>query len=267
MGDAADAISGKSASVAAMDTTDHAQIAYEAFAPIYDDFNAQNDYEFWFSVLLPQLESYGLETGKLLDVACGTGRAFAPMLRRGWEITACDISPAMVAKAKEKHEGEAITYDIADMTRLPTYGEFQLVWALNDPVNYLVGDGDLQQGFEAMGANLADDGLLVFDCNTLQLLRASFEAGEGLKRDARWSWRGLGQAGEIYEAEVSGEGVATHIHRERHYSVPEVQRTMLNAGLQPVAALGQREDDEELVLAEAWDEGRDHKIVHVARRS
>ena len=36
-----------------METTDHAQIAYDAFAPIYDDFNAQNDYEFWFSVLLP----------------------------------------------------------------------------------------------------------------------------------------------------------------------------------------------------------------------
>lgn len=260
-------MSEESASVAAMDTTDHAQIAYEAFAPIYDDFNAQNNYEFWFSVLLPRLETYGLKTGKLLDVACGTGRAIAPMLRRGWEITACDISPAMVAKAKEKHEGEAIAFDVADMTRLPTYGAFELVWALNDPINYLVADGDLQSALEAMRANLAADGLLVFDCNTLQLFRASFDAGEGLERDARWNWRGLGHAGDIYEAEVSGEGVATHIHRERHYSVPEVQRTLLNAGLQPLAALGQREDGDDLILADAWDEERDHKIIHVARRS
>src|ERR1700754_2631005 len=165
-------MSGKSASVAAMDTTDHAQIAYDAFASIYDDFNAQNDYEFWFSVLLPKLEEYGLHKGKLLDVACGTGRAFEPMLRRGWDITACDISPAMIAKAKEKFADADISYDVADMTKLPTYGEFQLVWALNDPVNYLVGDGDLQDALEAMGANLADDGLLVFDCNTLMLFRA-----------------------------------------------------------------------------------------------
>ena len=250
-----------------MDTTDHAQIAYDAFAPIYDDFNAQNNYEFWFSVLLPRLEREGLHTGKLLDVACGTGRAIAPMLRRGWEITACDISPAMIAKAKEKHESEAIVFDVADMTKLPTYGEFQLVWALNDPVNYLVADGDLQNALEAMGANLAPDGLLVFDCNTLEVFRASFDPGEGLDRDARWTWRGLGQAGEIYEAEVSGEGVATHIHRERHYSVPEVQRTLMNAGLQPLAALGQREVGNDLVLADAWDEERDHKIIHVARRS
>jgi hypothetical protein len=42
---------------------------------------------------------------------------------------------------------------------------------------------------------------------------------------------------------------------------------MLNAGLQPVAAMGQREADGELLLADSWDEERDHKIVHVARRS
>jgi len=260
-------MSGKRASVGAMDTTAHAQIAYDAFAPIYDDFNAQNDYELWFSVLLPKLEEYGLRKGKLLDVACGTGRAFAPMLRRGWEITACDISPAMIAKAKEKFPDEDISYDVADMAKLPTYGEFDLVWALNDPVNYLVGDGDLQSALEAMGANLAEEGLLVFDCNTLMLFRASFEPEKGLQRDSRWRWEGRGKIGSVYEAEVSGEGIATHTHKERHYTVPEVQRTLLNAGLQPVAALGQCEDDGEMVLSESWDEGRDHKIIHVARRS
>jgi SAM-dependent methyltransferase len=250
-----------------METTEHAQIAYDAFAPIYDDFNAQNDYESWFSVLLPRLGDFGLETGKLLDVACGTGRAFAPMLRRGWDISACDISAGMIAKAKEKHEDEAIAYDVADMTELPTYGEFQLVWALNDPVNYLLADGDLQRALEAMGANLAADGLLAFDCNTLLLFQAAFGTGEGLQRGDRWQWEGRGEADGVYEANVSGDGVAAHTHKERHYSVPEVQRTLLNAGLQPLAALGQCEDDGQLLLTDAWDEERDHKIIHVARRS
>jgi SAM-dependent methyltransferase len=250
-----------------METTDHAQIAYDAFAPIYDDFNAQNDYESWFSVLLPRLGDFGLETGKLLDVACGTGRAFAPMLRRGWDISACDISAGMIAKAKEKYEDEAIAYDVADMTELPTYGEFQLVWALNDPVNYLLADGDLERALEAMGANLAADGLLVFDCNTLLLFQAAFGTGEGLQRGDRWQWEGRGEVDGVYEANVSGDGVAPHTHKERHYSVPEVQRALLNAGLQPLAALGQCEDEGQLLLTDAWDEERDHKILHVARRS
>jgi SAM-dependent methyltransferase len=249
-----------------METTEHAQIAYDAFAAIYDDFNAQNDYEAWFAELLPRLEREGLRTGKLLDVACGTGRAFAPMLRRGWTITGCDISAEMIAKAREKHAGEAITLDVADMTRLPVYGEFDLVWALNDPVNYLVGDGDLQDALEAMGANLAADGLLVFDCNTVMMMQASFEPDQGLQRDPRWRWEGRGEVAGVYEADVSGEGVATHTHKERHYSVPQVQRTLLNAGLQPLAALGHREVDGKLIIADSWDEGRDHKIIHVARR-
>jgi SAM-dependent methyltransferase len=250
-----------------MENTDHAQLAYDAFAPIYDAFNTQNNYEFWFSSLLPQLERYGLKTGKLLDVACGTGRAFEPMLERGWEITACDISSGMVDKAREKFGEDAIRFDVSDMRELPVYGEFQMVWCLNDAVNYLLGKGDLQQALEAMGANLAADGLLVFDCNTLKLFRLAYDPSEGLDRDARWRWQGRGEVDGIYEAVLSGEGVETHTHKERHYSVPEVQRTMLNAGLEPLAALGQREDDGELVLSDAWDEERDHKIVHVARRS
>src|SRR6185437_2183721 len=136
--------------------TDHARIAYDAFAPIYDEFTARNQYELWFSALLPELERFGLRTGKLLDVGCGTGRAFQPMLDRGWEITACDISPAMVAKAVEKFKGRKIGLHVADMLELPVYspGGFQLVWALNDAVNYLVDDVDLSAALESMGRNL-----------------------------------------------------------------------------------------------------------------
>src|ERR1700761_6653990 len=101
-----------------METTDHAQIAYDAFAPIYDDFNAQNDYEIWFGVLLPRLEEFGLRTGKVLAVGWGAGRAFAPMLRRGWQVTGCDISAGMVAKAREKHAADGVTVEVADMTKL-----------------------------------------------------------------------------------------------------------------------------------------------------
>ena len=67
------------------------------------------------------------------------------MLRRGWTITACDISAAMVEKAREKFP-EGVTFDVCDMRELPVYGSFELVWALNDPVNYLLGDDDLVAG-------------------------------------------------------------------------------------------------------------------------
>jgi len=244
---------------------DPAKQAYEAFAGVYDDFNAANDYETWFEVLLPRLGELGLRQGALLDVACGTGRAFGPMLRRGWAITAVDISPAMVAKAREKFPDD-IVFHVGDMRELPVYGSFELVWALNDPANYLLGDDDLATALSAMRANLAPDGLVAFDCNTRRLFREFFSRpAEETERDERFRWEGKGGDGTFFEAEMSGEGVDTHVHRERHRPVDEVQATLRAVGLEPLAAIGQHDTEVGLILADDWDEDRDHKIVHVAR--
>jgi SAM-dependent methyltransferase len=244
---------------------DPAELAYDSFAEIYDDFTHRNDYEMWFGALLPRLGQLGLRKGSLLDVACGTGRAFAPMLRRGWRITACDISTEMAARARQK-EPRAERIEVCDMRELPVYGSFQLVWALNDAVNYLLGDGDLDPALRAMGANLAPEGLLVFDCNTTRLFREFFVGESEEMGGDRWTWRGLGAEGPFWEAELSGPGVPTHRHRERHRPVAEVQAAMLDAGLVRVAAMGQYEGDGPLVIADDWDEDRDQKIIHVARR-
>lgn len=247
--------------------TDHARVAYDAFAPVYDDYNRQNNYETWFNVLLPKLEQLGLPgRGTLLDVACGTGKAVEPMQKRGWLVRGCDISSEMVQLARAKYPD--VPFEVDDMRELPTYRAegFDLVWALNDPVNYLLDDGDLQQAIESMGRNLAGDGLLVFDCNTLGLFAANFDP-QGTHRDDCWRWEPQGLVDGVWEAEISGAGVEPHLHRERHYSVPEVQRAILNAGLEVVATMGQREDEDGLHIEDGWDEERDHKIVHVARRS
>ena len=107
-----------------------AELAYEAMAPAYDDFTAHHDYEVWLGNLLEKLELHGIPPGKrLLDVGCGTGKSFLPMLRRGWTVTACDISPKMVALAREKVGDEAELH-VADMRRLALQRKFSgiLAW-------------------------------------------------------------------------------------------------------------------------------------------
>src|SRR3954447_18997800 len=99
---------------------DPALATYEAFAPAYNNFNHSNDYEKWLgAVLLPELWKHGLrDAGKALDVACGTGRAFRPLLRRGWDVQGCDLSPAMLKLAAA--EGTAkVPLVAADMRDLP----------------------------------------------------------------------------------------------------------------------------------------------------
>jgi SAM-dependent methyltransferase len=242
--------------------------AYDRFAPIYDEFNAANDYEMWFGILLPELEQRGLgKTGRLLDAGCGTGRAFPPMLRRGWEIQGCDLSPGMIEEARRKF-GDAVPLAVADLAELPTFGEFDLVWALNDVVNYLTEEGELVRALRGMRANLAPGGLLLFDANTLALFDSHFtDAGENEMSVGEWRWRGLSttiEPGGSFEAEISGNGVETHAHRQRHHPVEQVREAIAAAGLVHLTSLGQREADGKVLLTDPPDEQRDHKTIHIA---
>lgn len=245
-----------------------ARLAYEAFASIYDDFNHLNDYEMWFGALLPELERHGLRKGRLLDIGCGTGRAFEPMLRRGWEILGCDLTPAMLAEARRKF-GDAVPLEVADIRELPVFGRFELVWALNDVINYLVGDGDLERALVGMRANLGPGGLLLFDANTLSLFEASFASGddEGMSV-GEWRWVGqeeVVEPGAVFEAQVSGGEIERHLHRERHWTENQVRAAMESAGLELLTVLGQREVDLEVLLEQPPDEQLHYKAIYIAR--
>jgi SAM-dependent methyltransferase len=250
---------------------DPALMAYEAFAPIYDDFNASNDYEMWLGrALLPELQKHGVrEGGRALDVGCGTGRAFRPLLRRGWRVSGCDLSPAMLEIAAQEG-GADVDLQIADMRELPHIGDFDLVLSLNDSVNYLLGDDDLVLALAGMRANLAEKGLLVFDVNS----RSTYASGVSEIREvehegSRWVWSGRGEvAPSVYEAEIAGDRLLEPIrHLERFRPEREVMEAMRAADLQTVAALGMSEADGEVLLTAPLDEGRDYKLVFIAEAS
>jgi SAM-dependent methyltransferase len=256
-----------------------AQEAYDRFAPVYDEFNAANNYELWLGeVLLPELEKHGLQRGWALDVGCGTGRAFDPLLDRGWQVVGCDGSAGMLARARDKF-GERVQLIHADARKLasispspdkPGGENFQLILLLNEVVNYLTEDGDLERAFAGVRRNLSPDGLVVFDTNTLLWFSQSFASGKSEEMSSRgWDWLGLTktvQRGAIYEARFSGQGAESHLHRQRHWTPDKVDAALVASGLRPVAALGQREETCRVILESPFDEERDSKIIHVAAR-
>src|SRR3712207_9348177 len=68
---------------------------YEAMAPVYDRFTGHHDYEDWTRTLEGLALAAGLRGRRLLDAACGSGKSFAPMLARGYDVTRVEISPRM----------------------------------------------------------------------------------------------------------------------------------------------------------------------------
>ena len=83
--------------------------AYAVLAPAYDLLTAEYAYGPWLSAIERLAREHGLSGHRLLDVGCGTGKSFLPLLQRGFHVTACDISPEMVALARREGRQRAST--------------------------------------------------------------------------------------------------------------------------------------------------------------
>jgi ubiquinone/menaquinone biosynthesis C-methylase UbiE len=251
-----------------------AEIAYEAIAPVYDEFTAHHNYELWLGELLPKLEKHEIQGNRLLDVACGTGKSFIPMLERGWQVTACDISPSMVEIAREK-VGDRVDLSVADMRALPVFGEFDIVWCLDDAINYLLSPEELEQALTGMRRNLGQGGLIMFDLNTIESYRTFFAEDVVLERDGkRLIWKGRtspdAEPGSIAEAsfevepidEAAGPPIPPELHRERHFPEAEVIAALEQAGLECLDVYGHHHD---AIPHQPLDEVAHTKAVYIAR--
>lgn len=256
-------------------TATPALLAYERLAPVYDDFTDGYDHDGWVGRLERIARNHGASGARVLDVGCGTGKSFAPLLERGYDVWACDISPAMVERARCCPGVDPEQVLVADMRDLPELGAFELVTCLDDAVNYLLGEDDLAAAFASVARLLAPDGVYLFDVNTLATYRAGFAAQATFERPlAAAVWRGETtepiEAGALCSASIEllgtdGTGIAdVSRHVQRHHPEAVVRHALSSAGLACRAVLGQSTGG---VLHEHADEEAHSKLVYVAARA
>jgi SAM-dependent methyltransferase len=253
---------------------DHARETYDTFAPYYDEFTAHHDYEVWTTTLEGLARKCGLRGRRLLDVACGTGKSFLPYLDRGYDVVACDISPAMVELATSK-AGDRARVEVCDMRALPALGEFDFVCCIDDAVNYALTEEELASTFSGLARNLAPGGVVLFDVNSVITYRTFFASMSVVIRDELvlvWD----GQAGERFGAgdlaQATLEALTRRddgtwwrersVHHQRHHPHAMVQGALGRAGLEAVAVRGMQLDG---TMTQNFDELDNSKAVYVAR--
>jgi SAM-dependent methyltransferase len=248
--------------------------AYDAMAPFYDRFTAHHDYELWVGGLLRLAYGHGLAGARALDAGCGTGKSFMPLLARGFEVTACDQSPAMLEVAAAK-AGPGVALRCADLRRLDSLGEFDLITCLDDVANYLTEPRELTSALRGLARSLRPGGVLVFDANTLATYRSFFRETFALEAPGLvMLWRG--HAGEdfapnglarasldVFSEREDGWARASCDHEQRHHSEDAVRGCIAAAGLRCLAIYGQ---DPAVNFDAALDELRHSKAIYLVTR-
>lgn len=108
--------------------------------------------------------------GPILELAAGTGRLAVPLAARGYRVTAVDLDPAMLARARERATSAGLADDRLDLVeadlldlQLPRTGHYALALIALNSIMLLASREAQRAAFRTLAVHLAPGGLAVVD--------------------------------------------------------------------------------------------------------
>ena len=131
--------------------------------------------------VLGTLSDYGVKSGRILELACGTGILAIHLARSGHTVVGTDLSPEMIAIASRKgRHVDSVDFAVADMRDLDLAPGFDAALCMFDSLNYLLDLEDISKTVKSVSSMLRKNGVFIFDFN--RPLIYSAHNGETLKR-------------------------------------------------------------------------------------
>ena len=142
---------------------------YEDFAQVYDALMSEIDYKEWSDYIFRLMLNSQKEVKSILEFGCGTGNITLELAKKGFDMTAVDLSENMLTVADEKAEEAGlnnIRFYLGDMSNFAIQEKFDAVISCCDCVNYL-SDLEAFNNFISCSIDaLKPGGILAFDMNT-----------------------------------------------------------------------------------------------------
>lgn len=176
-----------------------------------------------------------MRRGAVVDLACGPGGWARELTRHGYGVTGVDISPAMIALAREREPGARFLCGSMTCVSLPAC---DAVTALGEPFNYLLKQTDVRRVFRRVFRALRPGGVFLFDLLEPPRRKHPFERWHSMASRRRLESRILEDPRrrlvirQIVVCERTGlrERVMREVHRQRTYKGSELAAWLRKCG-------------------------------------
>jgi SAM-dependent methyltransferase len=157
---------------------------YELIAPFYDIEHAH------FSEDLDLYRNFAeLCGGKILELACGSGRVLLPLAQEGYEVTGIDTSAAMLAIARTQIEAAGVsarcTLEQQNIITLHLEQKFRLAFIALGSFAHIITRKEQVEALKAIHAHLSPGGTFIIDISNADA-RYLEELGGHMLHQATW---------------------------------------------------------------------------------
>lgn len=210
---------------------------YKNISLIYNDLVRHVDYNGWANYLLKLVAHFEIKTGRILEVASGTGKLF-PRLKFGpGRGIMSDLSLNMLDQAASNYPRVC-----CDMTLIPFKGCFDLVISCFDSVNHLSDGEKLDSHFREVSRVLASGGYFLFDIVTERNSKAYLSTYSKKRKTGNTSYRQASEYDGVTRTHYNkfiiseyGKESRTEENREYIYGEEELEAILRDGGLEVVA--------------------------------
>lgn len=197
------------------------------------------------------------EEARLLDIACGDGRHAKALAARGFRVTGLDMSPAMLALAKDGVAGDNPEFVQADMLDVRRFGPCDGAYLWGNSFGYLP-HADTLEFLNRVAAALEPGARFIVESGTVAecllprlQLESDFET-KGIRFEAKRRYAAEESALHIAYRILRGDEVESFTARQAVYTSGELVRMFAAAGLALDALYGDIDGAPFALGAQRW---------------